>query len=494
MYAVGARADEMPIDIPVDHDSRAKIIIPDKRKDRRKMFRRLPYVSVPGYAPICLDTNDPFTVECGFKKRLLRVVPEVDHLLLKRFKAFVQDFCEKYIPKVDPMSFEDWLASTSYNDERKIELRGVYDELKGQRPTMKRSRKVDSFVKSESYQEYKHARMINSRCDEFKVYSGPCFKAIEKVVYELKYFIKHTPVADRPKFITALKKDGLRYFVTDYTSFEASFSVEFMRACECVLYTHCLGEFHGDFIQGVLTGTNEMKTRSGVRARCKGRRMSGDTCTSLGNGFSNLMLALFFASEQGVELNGFVEGDDGIFATDGDFVADDYAKLGFIIKIQEVPDPCLASFCGLIFSDSEQIIRDPSRFIQKFGWTSSFIHGGDKLMKELLKAKALSALFECPHCPIVSPLARYGLGKVMTSKARHVYDGYHEKTPDDFEIPQFAPTTSTRVAFEKMFGITIDTQLSVEKAISEGDMMQVSQLLPASDHMLDFSLKYLEIA
>lgn len=40
--------------------------------------------------------------------------------------------------------------------------------------------------------------MINSRSDAFKAFSGPFFKAIEKVVYEMPEFIKHTPVPDRP--------------------------------------------------------------------------------------------------------------------------------------------------------------------------------------------------------------------------------------------------------------------------------------------------------
>lgn len=473
----------MPIDRPDDATRRcgAVISLPGSRRARRRMFRRLNYCSVPGLAPVCGDTNDPDTVQCGFLKRLFRATPDPDPEMLARFAQFVSNYLKEHVPAVKRMTFEDWLAGTSYNDQRKNQLRAAYADLRGGRPTRRQASHIDTFVKTESYPEYKHVRMINSRSDAFKVFTGPLFKAIEEVVYADSSFIKHVPVPHRPALIAAWRKAGLRFFATDFTAYESHFSPELMQACECQLYRHCLpwcGDV--DFICSVLCGENRMRTRSGVSASIKGRRMSGDMCTSLGNGFTNVMLARFLASEQGQDLFGFVEGDDGLFATKAELRAEDYAKLGFTIKIEEVEDIRAASFCGMVFGESNQIIRDPVAFLATFGWTSSFTMGGERLMDELLRAKALSTVYETPHCPIVGALARYALSVTRHVTPRFVTDGYHSLPPrDESRLTAFAPTAETRALFERLYGISPTMQLAIEKRILSGNMNVLDLLPPA---------------
>ena len=340
MFAEGARVVETPLARPTSKfvdSGEASVHLPGKRRDRRRMFRRLNSCAVPGYAPLCMDTNDPDTVECAFKQRLLRDVPDSDAGTLERFRIFVKKFLVENVPKARNMGFEEWLASTSYNQQRKDQLREAYDQLRGGRPTRRQASHIDTFVKSEFYPTWKHARMINSRSDPFKAWSGPKFKAIEEVVYELPEFIKHTPVPMRPGKIRALRRAGRRYFQTDFTAFESHFTPKVLDVCECELYRHCLSDCaDADFLCSVISGENRMRTRTGVTANVRGRRMSGDMCTSLGNGFTNLMLARFIVHEKGGKLEGFVEGDDGLFCTDVELDSGDYAKLGFTIKIEEV--------------------------------------------------------------------------------------------------------------------------------------------------------------
>lgn len=458
------------------------------------MFRRLNHCAVPGYAPLCMDSNDPDTVDCAFKQRLFRHVPVPKKGMLKKLKKFVRDFLSAHVPVVTPMSFEDWLSSTSYNEARKAELRKAYDSLRGGRPTRRQCEHIDTFVKSEFYPTWKHARMINSRSDAFKVWSGPRFKAIEDAVYSLPQFIKHVPVPERPEKIAALRAAGLRYFQTDYTAFESHFTPEVLDAVECELYRHCLSsDSDADFLVSVISGTNRMRTRHGVRADVVGRRMSGDMCTSLGNGFTNLMLALFIASEAGGHLDGFVEGDDGIFCTDFELTAKAYEELGFTIKIEEVDDPCHASFCGMIFADSGEIIREPRRFMMGFGWTQSFISAGPRLMDELLRAKALSTVYETPQCPIVGVFARYALQQTKGVTPRFVDDGYHRVPRDERHLPDFCPSADTRLLFEREFGVSIATQLLVEECVSRGDFEAVASLIPPTVEQGDYCSKYLEV-
>jgi hypothetical protein len=455
------------------------------------MFRRLNHVAIPGYAPLCMDSNDPETVSHAFECRVLRDVPEPPPGALKGFSEFVAKFLEEHVPAADPYTFEEWLALTSYNEDRKKQLRASYDYCHGQPPTKHQARHVDSFVKSESYPCWKPARIINSRCDAFKVFSGPRFKAVEDVVYALPEFIKHTPVPDRPMLIRQLKQAGRRYYQTDFTAFESHFTPEVMEACELQLYRHVLrNDKHVDFMCSVISGKNCMRTRTGTFVSVQGRRMSGDMCTSLGNGFTNLMLAKYIVSLKHGTLTGFVEGDDGLFSTDVTLTPSDYANLGFSIKIEEVDDPCEASFCGMVFSESGQIIRDPRRFFEGFGWTTSFINAGGRIMDELLRAKALSTCYETPQCPVVGALARYALKKTSHVHPRFVADGYHV-LPDIVNVPAFSPSLDTRLLFEREYGVSLLAQIAMEKAIGRGDMEAVSFYLPPSADIFDYASKYL---
>jgi len=199
-YAEGMRYVESGLPAPdakLIDNAEAFASKPTGRKDRRRVYRRLPYGAVRSYAPICVDSNDPDTVFRGFIKRVLRPTPRLDPELLREFSQFVSSYLQRFVPASVPiMSFEEWLDSTHYDDERKSQLRSSYALLGGSRPTKRQCSHVDSFVKTESYDEYKFARLINSRCDAFKAWSGPFFKSIERVLYPIDgdvNFVKHIP-------------------------------------------------------------------------------------------------------------------------------------------------------------------------------------------------------------------------------------------------------------------------------------------------------------
>lgn len=497
VYAAGARVGEVPLVIEQSRlveTGKAFVTVSQLRRARRRMFRRLPYGAIRGFAPLCMDSNDPYTVECSFKKRLFRDLLPPESKFLGSFRHFVRKWVRDHIPQVQIMDLEEWLGSTGYSEARKAELRLAYD--KGHQPSRHKASHIDTFVKTESYPEYKHARMINSRSDAFKAWSGPRFKAIENAVYRIHHFIKHVPVPDRVDVIRSLKQAGLFYYSTDFTAYESHFTAELMDACECELYRHCLaGDEGAEFLCSVLTGTNRMRTRTGHRAECTARRMSGDMCTSLGNGFTNLMLVLYIVDQKGGSVDGYVEGDDGIFASSVELTSEDYAKCGFTIKIERIPDPCCASFCGLVFANSGEIIRDPFRFMNGFGWTSSFINAGPKIMNELLRAKALSAVYECPQCPIVSVLARRALDKTVGFAPRFVEDGYHHRVPSDVrKIVKFDPGHDTRELFERLYSIPVVTQLAIEELINSDQLEEVARILHPHADVEHYASHYLEIA
>ncbi len=388
-----------------------------------------------------------------------------------------------------------WLQGSPYTDSRRVELRRAWDEYRGLFPGDKNCEHIDSFGKLEFYPELKELRWINSRADCFKAWSGRLFKAIEDEIYQNPWFIKHIPVPDRPRVIAALRAAGLHYYENDYKAFESHFVVEVMNVLELKLYRWCLADDPEDAekLCAVIGGHNSLHTRAGVKWRIRARRMSGDMCTSLGNGFSNLMLILFIVSQKGGSVNGFVEGDDGLFATDVTLSAKDFEELGFTVEIHEVSDPTDAHFCGCCCTAAGEIIKDPRRVFTGFGWTHSAIHAGNKVMDELLRSKALSLCYEAPNAPIVGVLARVALSLTEGMDARKE-DGTWKSAPADFDGPTgaFEPSVEARQKLERLFGISVSVQLLAEEAIRAHDFPRLSNLIPPLDDVAWYEARYVE--
>lgn len=463
------------------------------------MYRQLPFGAVRGHAPIHVDTNDIQTQVDGLTHRVGRAVPEPNRNFLSKFKGFVLRWLRRNLnPLNTAPAFDEWLDGTTYPQSRKDELRVAYQQLGGAAPNRKARRKVASFIKTECYPQFKHARWINSRSDAFKVYSGPWFHAIEKILFRLPWFIKYVPVPERASLIAALKKDGCKYFATDFESFEAHFTADVMDAAELALYSYMMSAFPevSDVICSTIRGTNHGRTRRGVSFHLKSRRMSGDMCTSLGNGFTNLMLWLFLAEEHGFAIEGYVEGDDGIFATSDsapscETLASDFKSLGFTIKIVQEPDPTLMSFCGIVAADGQNI-RDPSDVLQGFGWTHSCLRGNSKTMRQLLRAKALSLAYELPHCPILRAVADRALELTTGVDPRFETDGYHE--PPRSKPPEFHPTPLTRACFQTLYGFSLETQDTLEQRIKGCVNLDfLTELLTIHPDSFKFSTLYLDI-
>jgi len=382
--------------------------------------------------------------------------------------------------------------------ERREELRRVAADDKFAFPGYRACQKIKSFGKLEFYPDWKELRGINSRTDRFKAFSGRFFKAIEDEIYKNPWFIKHVPVCERPHVIAQLKGDGLRYFENDFKAFESHFTPELMNQCECQLYRYALQKYpmEADQICRTITGLNRLSFRTGSRFVVEGRRMSGDMCTSLGNGFTNLMVVLYIISlktdQIPLPVRGFVEGDDGLFATPFEITKEDYEQLGFTVEIHEIEDPCLGHFCGMSCFGNV-VLKDPRRVFLGFGWTSSFIHGGDTIMDGLLKSKALSLCYEAPQCPVVGVLAREALA--LTTGVDEVKElQVFKKRPDEFPIPPFDPPEGARLAFERLYGVTLQDQLLAEAAIRDHDMDKlgrvISPLLPSA---LTYATRYVEV-
>lgn len=356
---------------------------------------------------------------------------------------------------------------------------------------------MNGFVKREDYEEPKFPRGIRAPTDDVKGIIGPLIKQIENSVYALPQFIKHVPVNERPAYIMKLNKPGFEIIATDYSSFESLFRAEIMKAAEIELYQYmcknlpkvALNEFCA-----MLTGKNKVSTLGkGRRAKLKivveACRMSGEMTTSLGNGFTNLMVALYLCSRVGHTLDnggvdGVVEGDDGLFVIRNNApTKEDFAKLNFIIKIEK--PSCLneASFCKMVFDPIDKSnVTDPARILAKIGWTdSAAMWGNSKTLKQLLRAKGLSLFCELPRCPIVNALARYVVRITEGSRYRQ-----HERAWKRYDLSKVVVSDEVpgcnRVLVANKYGITVPVQLQIEKWL---DSLQIVHEL---DHPMIMNL------
>lgn len=431
-----------------------------------------------------LDPCHPATVALGFKKRVVNPIPEeFDLSFVSEFGEFVKLWLNENLTPLDgesDTSVSAWLEEANYPAWRKLELSSLDpDEV----AKWQDHGHCKSFIKDEFYPELKHARTINPRDDYFKVFSGPIFHLIEKAVFSLPCFIKKVPIKDRAEYIKDLVySPGSTYVCTDYTSFESSFTAPIMRACEMQLYEYMSqrlpdGAVWFKGVRDTLTGIQHLKHRY-VTVKTPAGRCSGDMCTSLGNGFTNLMLMTFAAHKLKLgTLHGVFEGDDGLCRFSSGRVPDAkfFSRLGFVVKMDVVDDLSKASFCGMLFDPSScQQIGDPRSFLAAFGWTSAKYAGlSYKKGLALCRSKALSAAHQWVGCPVISAFAHrvieltHGIDVTWIIDSRNTSWWDRQRLMQCVnDVPKATPTWQTRLLFSETYGIDPDEQVRLEEKLS----------------------------
>jgi len=338
--------------------------------------------------------------------------------------------------------------------------------------------------------EFKFPRAINARKDPIKVEIGPALHEIESRLFKLLWFVKFVPVRLRPTFIKErlFVIDGI-YFSTDYTAFESAMVPALLKAVELPFYHYMLQQCAGgqevaSLLTDILAGENVMKFKN-VTARVQGVRMSGDMCTSLGNGFVNLMVMLTVCRVQGITVDGVVEGDDGLFSVSEPPAKENFANCGMLIKSKVSRDLGRAGFCKMIFDiQAQQNVKDPRPMLAKFGWTHSRLRHSRRFLPALLRSKAYSLMAELPGCPIAGALARYGL-RVATGGASDEELYTHRAMQSEYRMyrgpSELLPIAmATRRLVEQAFGVSVALQLAIEQYL---DGLTQYEELPFTDLM-----------
>lgn len=434
------------------------------------------------------DNTDPESLLLGVAKRMAYAPPPYNRRLRRKFRKFVRKWCETNLtplPTDLDFDFEEWLTHTNYSEGRKEEIRLARKNMVGENGEIDFDRArnyiVKLFTKEEYYPEYKHHRGIYAREDAAKALFGPFFHYVEEQVFKLPYFIKKVPKKDRPAYIAEFMLDAaLKYQATDYTSFESHFTTDMMRDCEFILYRYMAMNNPKAILLVrlmflILPATNRVVNKY-FTLWVDAKRQSGEMNTSLGNGFSNLMFLLFACEYHGIKYSGpIVEGDDGLIGLSKKIPESYYTAMGCNVKMENVPEIYQASFCGLVYDPDElKNICDPRQTLATCSWvTKKYTFCNEKNYFALLKAKALSMIYEYPGCPIISVLGRkiFDLlhdhqikldsdSSYKYTQLRAAYLAYLEN-----KLPETNIGPKTRVLMSDKFNIPVDVQLKIEEEI-----------------------------
>jgi len=446
-------------------------------RKRAIMQRRLP-LNVGDFALPMADTQHQETFVNGLKDRVLACAPPFK-LNERHFRSFVRVFIHKHLtpPKAsDVRTGEEYVEDLDKNSSLKQKFLEAHYENKRHGVSDYHVHKVHG--KREKYKKYKSCRGICACPDAEKPEYGPSIEAVEECVYTqlAQYFMKGVAVADFAQELhDRLFIPGIGYVGTDYTSFEVHFSPTLTRICECELYKYMIPdkELARRYCSRI-SGTHRLQSRVGVSATVSGKRMSGDLVTSLGNGFTNLMIAqyLYFRKNNKYWV-GVVEGDDGLFQDVGDIpTADDFAAAGFRIKLNKFVTFSEASFCGVV-ADEEvlQCICDPREVVTKLSTTHSQLMYGDNNMKGLLLAKCFSLKCIFPACPIITPLADKLIELLKGVKPIYDQDWWERnRLRNKPKLRKEHIHDRTRALMSKLYGVGVSTQLDIESRL---EMLQL---------------------
>jgi len=440
--------------------------------------------------PFCSDPQNETNLCAAFRKRLGPVRPKVNRRKLHRLGKFVQHYLVANFTPLPYMPFSDaleesWLDHCDhYNQARKDTFRRRFSEFKDRGYRLwERDYQGESFIKKEFYPDPKPPRFINSRSDIFKAALGPYIKAIEDQVYKDPHFVKGQPIDQLPQKLIKLKP--WNYILeTDYTSFESSFNRYYVQEVELRMFRYFL-QNNPDVLALVeatyiRNGQERIQVMSNPKyqIRITGCRMSGELWTSLANGFSNLMNMLFLCAEKHLRVDGYVEGDDGLFGLDSpSLTPQDFADLGFSIKMEYENQVQFTTFCGNTFSDeSMKLLVNPENIGRLF-WTCNpqYLRSKNHTLDSLFKAKAQSLYVTGRYTPVAGILAYRTLLKYQNVQSCETHQYWRHEIQEMFKnIPLVQPVINyhDRVLYSWKFGLPISDQLLLETLISKLDLNQ----------------------
>lgn len=475
-----------------------------KLRNKTKIMATCLGCPLSGHVPPMCDSNDPLNFRQAVVKRVARKVPDIKNK--RKFRDSVRKFINKF-PPVPAKEWEEfcksncgmeyWLSrNNSYNQARKQEIRQAKKEKLDPKDLSNKA-----FIKTEFYDNWKIARLINACMDAYKAETGGFVSVIGHWFFAFEEAIKNVPVNQRPAYIVEKLGKFFKWLSSDYTSFEAHMTKDMQDMVEMTFYAHMSKNFSDtkkrtyflDLIREKQTKRQKCTSKLGSYS-INATRMSGDMTTSLGNTITNLAIINYVMECRGIKYKMIAEGDDAIIGLERsapDLKPSDFEEAGAILKVVPSTSVGRAGFCGLIFDEKEkENLTDPWYALATTGWTSANAKmGGPKVLSSLLTAKAYSLAFSAPQNPVTRALAdsilrinvkikpRFGVegNGHLSWKDEHIFAGYDVLNG---VLPKLPPRKFTDRSFqlvEEVFGMSRAVQ---ERYVNYFDTVKVIQTIP----------------
>lgn len=449
---------------------------------------------VKGLHGSMVDTKQESNMIRGLCKRIGKKM-DYDVQEIRRFGQFVQDFIERHyepLPSIEPTHEfldEAWLDGSKYNRVEKAKFHKLFDEWQEGNFEEKRLLECKVFIKREITPETKEPRIISSRTDMFKAVVAPYIRKVEDAVYD-EHFIKHChpdEVQRRVRRVT----DAYQYlYETDYSSFESSFSIPYIREVETRLFRHMLRNNPKiwSIVEKACSGSNVLVC-PWMWVEMPGSRMSGEMWTSLANGFSNMMMIHYMASrvpaDRPVDYDFLVEGDDGLIGTTTPLDTSIVRDLGFTLTLREGAHLNDLSFCGMIVGPDRRLYCHPDNTLIKFGRTTDprIVNARKKpwfteLLKSDLRTRALSMSVYCGSNPVMVEVINKSLELTRGASIRMEALDYWES--DILEVQKYwnedtkrlpLPPAESYEFVEDIFGVDTKTLKTIGMEVDSQEGM-----------------------
>jgi len=416
----------------------------------------------------------------GMYKRVIHAMKKPNKKVINRFYKFVAQQISQLQPlppiERNKETLEQWLSIYDRPQSRKDQIRRAFDN-RADGHLFRKDYRCKMFIKREFYGDYKYARMINPRSDEFVAQVAPYIHKIDEYIYKESPFGRYFIKGKTPEQIVEALKERFAgqacILETDYSSFEGSFSQDYQKHVEWRVFKRML-QNNREILELIRPCYHKRNVLYNPFMTCsfEGSRMSGDMWTSSMNGFSNLMNMLFLAHELDVTVDGFVEGDDGIFHLSKPVIKPEhYADLGFTIKLDYVSSVNDAAFCQKTALEGEKTLIGPPQCLSKAGWTcaTKYRNMRENRRFELYKAVCMSYYYLYNGCPLLGPSFYHTLQHLSKTKANwNSCDWWWREQFEGVRLPDYVePSYQARVLYEVKYGVTVEEQLRIERQFSE---------------------------
>jgi len=175
-----------------------------------------------------------------------------------------------------------------------------------------------------------------------------------------------------------------------------------------------------------------------------------------------------------------VEGDDGIMTfqfPENAPTEEDFKKNGLIIKLIESDNLADLSFCGQVFDPDDGIVlTEPFDALVNAGYSRKlYVKAGNNLKLQLLRARALSMLYQYNGCPMLSAFAVRVIyltrnirvrSTVVSNLEQYKRDIMREALNLHIDPIITSSTAPCRALFARLYGVSISDQLIFEDAMS----------------------------